>query len=68
MDNIETKLQEYQKLVLSACDIHGQGLDNQQPLCSPISDDLIANITLSLTSEQKEKEEKAVQQCYPQHC
>jgi len=56
MDNIEKKLQEYQKSVLNACDTHGQSLDNQQPLRGPISDDLVANITLALSSEQKEKE------------
>jgi len=58
MDNIETKLQEYQKSVSSACDTYGQSLDNQQPLRSPISDDSVANITLFLTSEQKEKERR----------
>jgi len=58
MDNIETKLQEYQKSVLNTCDTHGQGLDNLQPLRSPISNDSVANITLSLTSEQKEKERR----------
>ena len=47
----EAKLQDYHKTVLGACDTHNQ-LKNSH---SPISDNSFANITLSLTSEQKEK-------------
>ena len=56
--NIETKLHNFSKYVLGAYSTTEEGLHNQSQgfSHSPITDDLVANITLSLTSEQKEKE------------
>ena len=58
--NIEAKLQDYHKSVLRNCDTAEEGVYNQsQGLSrSPLSDDSVVNITLSLTSEQKEKERR----------
>ena len=58
--NIEAKLQDYHKSVLRNCDTAEEGVHNQsQGLSrSPIFDDSVVNITLSLTSEQKEKERR----------
>ena len=56
--NIETKLHNFSKYVLGAYSTTEEGLHNQSQgfSHSPITVDLVANITLSLTSEQKEKE------------
>ena len=56
--DIEAKLQDYHNTVLGACDTMERGLHSQlqEHSHSPISDDSVANITLSLTSEQKEKD------------
>lgn len=58
--NIEAKLQDYHKAVQGVHDTmeersHSQMQEHSH---SPISDDSVANITLSLTSEQKEKEKR----------
>ena len=56
--DIEAKLWDYHNTVLGACDTTERGLHSQlqEHSHSPISDDSVANITLSLTSEQKEKD------------
>ena len=56
--DIEAKLRDYHNTVLGACDTTERGLHSQlqEHSHSPISDDSVANITLSLTSEQKEKD------------
>ena len=50
--DIEVKLQDYHNTVLGASRLHNQLQGHSH---GPISDDSVANITLSLTSEQKEK-------------
>ena len=55
---IETKLQDYHKAILGAQDTSKGSFNNQRLPCSPMSDDSVANITLSLSSEQKEKEKR----------
>ena len=56
--DIEAKLRDYHNTVLGACDTMERGLHSQlqEHSHSPISDDSVANIALSLTSEQKEKD------------
>ena len=58
--DIEAKLRDYHNTVLGACDTTERGLHSQlqEHSHSPISDDSVANITLSLTSEQKEKDKR----------
>ena len=58
INNIENRLQDYHKTVLGAYDSSKEDPRNQRLSRSPISEDSIANITLSLTSEQKEKEKR----------
>ena len=56
--DIEAKLWDYHNTVLGACDTTEKELHSQlqEHSHSPISDHSVANITLSLTSEQKEKD------------
>ena len=58
--DIEAKLWDYHNTVLGACDTMERGLYSQlqEHSHSPISDDSVANIALSLTSEQKEKDKR----------
>ena len=58
INNIEIKLQDYHKTVLGAYDSSEESPHNQRLSRSPISEDSIADITSSLTSEQKEKEKR----------
>ena len=58
--NIETKLQNYHKTVLGAYDSSEESPHNQRLSRSPVSEDSVANITLSLTSEQKEKQQSTI--------
>ena len=55
--DIEVKLRDYQNTVLGASNTTEKGLHYrlQEHSHGPISDDLVTNITLSLTSEQNEK-------------
>ena len=57
-NNIEAKLQDYHKTVLGTCDPAEENLHTRGLSHSPISDDSVTNLALSLTSEQKEKKKR----------
>ena len=59
MKNVETQLEKHQKAISSLINDHKAALGSNPPsLVSPITEESVANIAVSINAEQKEKEKR----------